>query len=246
MRARPHIHLLRCRSGTRPLSTVTGDSGRVYTNGTLLRRHPQNRELSIYKAESAGQSFILKHASKHLLQISQQIADDFESTNGYAHQQKGLDPSVSICSRHPSGPRIHADVKPDNVLVDWTEDSGKKAVTRVVLGDFDVACKPNEGESRLTRHAIGNAMWRSPEAQTGVTGRASDVYSLGLVFCYILGAGELFLLDNYQDLLKAGITAEQEVLTRHFAYFGPVPESLYTRIPDEGLEDCLAQCSSGG
>ena len=65
--------------------------------------------------------------------------------------------------------------------MNWTEDDGKKVVTGVVLGDFDLACKLNEGESRLTRHAIGNAMWRSPEAQTGVTGRASDVYSLGLV-----------------------------------------------------------------
>ena len=65
--------------------------------------------------------------------------------------------------------------------MDWTEDDGKKVVTGVVLGDFDLACKLHEGESRLTRHAIGNAMWRSPEAQTGVTGRASDVYSLGLV-----------------------------------------------------------------
>lgn len=47
------------------------------------------------------------------------------------------------------------------------------------------------------------------------------------------------LLDNYQDLLKAGITPEQEVLTRHFAYFGPVPESLYTHIPDETWKTAL-------
>jgi len=49
----------------------------------------------------------------------------------------------------------------------------------------------------------------------------------------------LLLLDDYQDLLKAGITPEQEVLTRHFAYFGPVPESLYTRIPDEAWKTAL-------
>lgn len=49
----------------------------------------------------------------------------------------------------------------------------------------------------------------------------------------------MLLLDNYQDLLKAGITPEQEVLTRHFAYFGPVPESLYTHIPDEAWKTAL-------
>ena len=72
-------------------------------------------------------------------------------------------------------------IKPDNVLVDWTEDHGEKVVTRVVLGDSDIACKLSEGESRLPPHAIGNSMWRSPEAQTGLTGRAGDVFSLGLV-----------------------------------------------------------------
>jgi len=49
----------------------------------------------------------------------------------------------------------------------------------------------------------------------------------------------LLLLDNYQDLPEADITPEQEVLTRHFAYFGPVPESLYTRTPDEAWKTAL-------
>lgn len=53
----------------------------------------------------------------------------------------------------------------------------------------------------------------------------------------------MFLLDNYQDLLKAGITPEQEMLSRHFAYFGPVPESLYTRIPDEAWKIALRSAS---
>lgn len=49
----------------------------------------------------------------------------------------------------------------------------------------------------------------------------------------------MLLLENYQELLKAGITPEQEVLTRHFAYFGPVPENLFTRIPDEAWRNAL-------
>lgn len=74
------------------------------------------------------------------------------------------------------------DIKPDNILVDWTSDSeGTKVVTDVALGDFDIACQLKPGESRLTRQAVGNAMWRSPEAQTGLSSRASDLYSLGLV-----------------------------------------------------------------
>jgi len=60
----------------------------------------------------------------------------------------------------------------------------KKTVTDVALGDFDIAFKSeSEGDkARETPHAIGNAMWRSSEGQTGrgVT-RASDIFSFGLV-----------------------------------------------------------------
>lgn len=74
-------------------------------------------------------------------------------------------------------------MKPDNVLVNWTEDEeGKKAIGDVALGDFDIAFKSEHGEPRVTPYAIGNVMWRSPEGQTGrgVT-KASDIYSFGLV-----------------------------------------------------------------
>lgn len=99
-------------------------------------------------------------------------------------------------------------MKPDNILVNWSGDeeepttatdtaaadttatdttvtntTAKEAiVTEVALGDFDIAYKLKSGESRQTPYAIGNAMWRSPEGQTGrgVT-KASDIFSFGLV-----------------------------------------------------------------
>jgi serine/threonine protein kinase len=76
-----------------------------------------------------------------------------------------------------------ADVKPDNILVNWTDDGqGNNSVTDVVLGDFDIAYQLKDNESIRTPHAQGNAMWRSPEAQTGSgVSKASDVYSFGLV-----------------------------------------------------------------
>jgi serine/threonine protein kinase len=78
------------------------------------------------------------------------------------------------------------DVKPDNILVNWTDDGqGNKSVTDVVLGDFDIAFQLKDNESLQTPHAQGNAMWRSPEAQTGSgVSKASDVYSFGLVVSF--------------------------------------------------------------
>jgi serine/threonine protein kinase len=75
-----------------------------------------------------------------------------------------------------------ADIKPDNILVNWICDNeGKEIVTDVALDDFDIACKLEDGYAFQTPHAIGNVMWRSPEGQTG-TGvtKASDVFSFGL------------------------------------------------------------------
>lgn len=48
-----------------------------------------------------------------------------------------------------------------------------------------------------------------------------------------MGGGELLLLENYQDLIRFGITPEQVVLSRHFTYFGPVPDALYRHVGDE-------------
>lgn len=93
-------------------------------------------------------------------------------------------PQSGNCNSGPlTDPFILADVKPDNILVNWTCDKeGSGVVTDVALGDFDIAFKLEGGKPRQTPYAIGNAMWRSPEGQTGrgVT-KASDIFSFGLV-----------------------------------------------------------------
>ncbi|CRK16643.1 hypothetical protein BN1708_002900 [Verticillium longisporum] len=140
---------------------------------------------------------------------------------------------------------IHIDVKPDNILVNWTSDAqNNKTVTDAVLGDFDVAHKLAPGDSRQTPYAIGNVMWRSPEGQTGrgVT-KASDIFSFGLVCIYTLGGGELLLLNDYEALEAAGIMPEHEILTRHFAYFGPAPPGLLDQVGNETLCEALKRAS---
>jgi serine/threonine protein kinase len=153
-------------------------------------------------------------------------------------------------------------VKPDNILVNWTCDKdGNKTVTDVALGDFDIAFKSEGGESRQTPYAIGNAMWRSPEGQTGrgVT-KASDIFSFGLVvggpylnirihtkLClqciYALGGGEFLLINDFQELIKSGIRPEQEILIRHFSYFGPVSDGLLKQVNDENWCNALRGAS---
>lgn len=140
---------------------------------------------------------------------------------------------------------MSTDIKPDNILLNWTCDNeGNETVTDVALGDFDIACKLEDGQVLQTPYAIGNAMWRSPEGQTG-TGvtKASDIFSFGLVCIYTLGGGSFLLLNDYQEFIKHGITPEQAILTRHFSYFGPVPEGLLMQVSNENWRRALKSAS---
>lgn len=61
----------------------------------------------------------------------------------------------------------------------------------------------------------------------------------GLKCIYALGGGDILLLNNYQELVDHGITPEQEILTRHFCYFGPVPEGLFDVIENKNWTAAL-------
>lgn len=60
---------------------------------------------------------------------------------------------------------------------------------------------------------------------------------------YALGGGEFLLLNNYQELVKLGIRPEQEILIRHFSYFGPVPEGLLKQVNSEAWRKALESTS---
>jgi hypothetical protein len=53
----------------------------------------------------------------------------------------------------------------------------------------------------------------------------------------------MLLLDDYQELVKLGITPEQEILTRHFTYFGPVHDGLFKQVNDEDWVKALKGAS---
>ncbi|KAI8941288.1 hypothetical protein NX059_002518 [Plenodomus lindquistii] len=130
---------------------------------------------------------------------------------------------------------LHIDIKPDNIFVNWTCDSeGNKTITDIALGDFDIAVRPEGVRPLCAPQAIGNVMWRSPEGQTGIgLTKASDIFSFALVCIYTLGGGQRLLISDYEDLRDLGIALEQEMLSRHFVYFGLPNDNLYNLVKDE-------------
>lgn len=47
------------------------------------------------------------------------------------------------------------------------------------------------------------------------------------------------MLSDHDLLLKAGISAEQETVTKHFSFFGPVPEALFQQTQDDNWRKAL-------
>ena len=54
-----------------------------------------------------------------------------------------------------------------------------------------------------------------------------------------MGGSDFLLLNDYQELVARGITPEQEILTRHFCYFGPVPDAVLQVVGDEDRSAAL-------
>ena len=53
----------------------------------------------------------------------------------------------------------------------------------------------------------------------------------------------MLLIKDYQDLVKLGISPEQEILTRHFSYLGSATEGLLSQIASEKWKKALRLAS---
>ncbi|CCF38662.1 protein kinase [Colletotrichum higginsianum] len=61
----------------RSISTLVGQSGRVYTTGVVLQRHREDHNLSVFKAEADHNQFVVKRVPKPFYNMSVRLAAEF-------------------------------------------------------------------------------------------------------------------------------------------------------------------------
>ncbi|KAL8727174.1 MAG: hypothetical protein Q9166_006211 [cf. Caloplaca sp. 2 TL-2023] len=127
------------------------------------------------------------------------------------------------------------DVKPNNVMVSYkTTENAVREVESVVLADTESAAKLNERQAIYTQ--VGNVLWRSPEAQTGIcVSKPSDIWSFGATALYGITKMVVFAYDE----LEEGVLPEVEVLSNQLSYFGPLTRGLLDLVGDSPWRQVL-------
>lgn len=119
---------------------------------------------------------------------------------------------------------VHRDIKPSNIML--TEKSSERYLVKIL--DFGLA-KLVRGSSELTRPdgVVGTVSYMAPEQIEGRTSdERADVYSLGVLFYYMLCGEKPFVSDDQVSLLYQHVHATPERLEERLADDTPIPGAL--------------------
>ncbi len=153
----------------------------------------------------------------------------------------GVQLCLALSAAHEHG-LLHLDLKPENVLIEWTHDG--TPMVRVL--DFGIAHAvfSHQAAAPACRWAHSPPRHQAPEVLLGQAGRpCSDVYSVGSIMYEALTGISPIHEQDETEAFRAAICGSWKPLVRRNAQ---LPESLIRAIenaltndPDERLQDPL-------
>ncbi|KAL1590755.1 hypothetical protein WHR41_00954 [Cladosporium halotolerans] len=131
---------------------------------------------------------------------------------------------------------VHLDIKPDNILVDLSDDGQDTTIKKVQLTDLENAAHLPAGKC-VNGMLAGNANWRSPEAHfKGDLSKPADIFSFGLV-CLFAMTGKIVCGPDadFDKHVARGALPAMIRLQRLVSYFGDREglEGLVRHVGDE-------------
>ncbi|KAI1817009.1 kinase-like domain-containing protein [Poronia punctata] len=166
--------------------------------------------------------FVNEYLTDHLLNFA------FKDGVSLATQKRILrDTLRGLATLH--GQNIaHLDVKANNIMIDYHETTNGEGETivvvdRVQLSDLEDSTHIPPGQA-LSGIQVGNQLWRSPEAHVrGAVGKASDIFSLAIVFIFLRLRNVIFLEPSTTSSTSSSLDPTTSILTRQISYFADWP-----------------------
>jgi len=158
-----------------------------------------------------------------------EVYDDFCDNGTYNEQDAAhivTKVSNALAFLHDKAGLVHADLKPENLLL----DSNNRSTANVKLIDFGCATAVENGTTKPTESGGTTAYWSPERFEKGACAHpASDMWSLGVIL-YIL-------LADCHPFDRQGISTDEEIQTCIRTCEGvPMPEGL-----SAGAEDVLSR-----
>ncbi len=183
---------------------------RFWREADFATRVVHKNLVAVYKAGRDGETYYIAMElvrGHNLAQLRKDAPLELSAAVGIVRQV-----TAALSALHQAGV-VHRDIKPENVMV---ADDGV-----VKLADFGIAYDMHEA-SRMTRtgEGVGSITFSAPEQMRGEVSFASDLYSLGCTFYYLLTGVDPF--DSRQGV---------EAVLRQKQRGGPRPSSRAPGLP---------------
>lgn len=119
-----------------------------------------------------------------------------------------------------------ADIKPNNILLDYKETAGGDLIIQnVKISDLEDSVLLPPGQN-LQGCLCGNQLWRSPESWARARQNTpSDIFSFGVVAIYVM-LDEMVFLAGFSNEEVTGNEAWRHILRRHISYFATDEDSF--------------------